>query len=81
MSYQFMPSNQQISFAHTNSGSKKTSEVLVQTKSSVMKDKSSMMSQFVPGTENSAPEAIHIDYNDIHNILIDKKQESGQGQV
>lgn len=55
MSYQFMPSNQQISFAHTNSGSKKTSEALVHTKSSVM-------SNFVPGTEHSAPEAIHIDF-------------------
>lgn len=78
MSYQFLPSNQQVSFANTNSGSKKTSEALVQTKSSAAKDKNStMMSNFMPGTEQSAPDAIHID----RPVKIDVKKQRGLGQI
>jgi hypothetical protein len=78
MSYQFLPSNQQVSFANTNSGSKKTSEAQVHTKSSAAKDKSStIISNFIPGTEQTAPDAIHID----RPVKIDMKKQRGLGQI
>ena len=64
MSYQFLPSNQQVSFANTNSGSKKTSEVHNTKSSNLRAGNSTILSHFVPGTEQIAPEAIHVDKYD-----------------
>lgn len=50
ISYQFMPSNNQVSFAHTNSGSKILGN----------RDTSTPMSIFVPGPDQHAPDAIHV---------------------
>ena len=50
ISYQFPPSNNQVSFAHTNSGSK-----IIGNRTS-----STPMSIFVAGPDQAAPEAIHV---------------------
>ena len=55
---------------------------MIQNLGSIVKDnKSSMMSQFIPGTEQYAPEAIHIDNSrkksSLETIINDRPPSSG----
>ena len=52
---------------------------MINTKGSVIKDKSSiLLSQFIAGTEQNPPEAIHMDSNKINPIKIDFRQDHKQ---
>ena len=59
-----------MSFAKSNSGSKKTSEVNIYNRNSLKESMSRavssiQMSQFIPGTDIVAPDAIHVDLKDM----------------
>jgi hypothetical protein len=65
-----MPSNNQVSFAHTNSGSKILGN----------RDSSTPMSIFVPGPDAQQPEAIHVVHtvpSEEKKILIDRPPSCG----
>lgn len=60
ISYQFQPSNQQVSFANTNSGSKVASSEVNGGIPINNRDSSTPMSLFIAGPDQIPPEAIHV---------------------